>query len=81
MNDGKVSKHYAGSECFENLKIKEGDVAVQGAGNEIKLSCFVLSLSSSYIYTAKVWFFFSFLPKALTAHGTIFKDLSHSQKY
>ena len=67
MNDGKVSKHYTGSGCFENLKIKEGNVAVKGAGNEIKLYCFMLSielqvLQRSYIYTAKVWLFFFLKP-------------------
>ena len=58
---------------------KRGRCCGQGAGNEIKLSCLVLSFELQLYYTAKVFFFF--LPKALTAHGTIFKDLSHSQKY
>ena len=63
MNDGKVSKHYTGSGCFESLKIKEGNVAVKGAGNEIKLYCLCSDefqvLQRSYIYTAKVWLFSS----------------------
>ena len=66
------------------VKIKEGNVAVKGAGNEIKLYCFMLSfelqvLQRSYIYTAKVWLFSSLNPYC--TRYIFFKDFSHSQKY